>query len=286
MTKKGPRSEELWKQIRAEWERGASKKELADKYGVTTQAIYNHEKKDEWLQIVDAIDAIAGIEPVADDPVIADPEPVSAKDQARIAELETELADALAKVKEYRPTADAKIPSTPEGWVEYLGEEKISDLVEAELATENVERFRKGLPQLDINDNPELKAKQIRELLAKLEAAKTKHISLQHIARTIKVVKPSTDGSIRLAQIIVEEQVSNEKGQQGAAMWKARDKGYKLADPYLCQLLNCWLEAAVDTDGKMPFQGYCSAEHMALDPYIGKKQVEGVTTSAIGGFGS
>ena len=85
-----------------------------------------------------------------------------------------------------------------------------------------------------------------------------------------------------MVQIVVENQVNNEEGQPGAAIWKARDKGDKLISPYLCQAYNCWEPASVDERGKLKHAGYCSEAHMALDPYLGKRSVPGVTTSSMG----
>ena len=274
MGKKGPRSGELWEQIRAEWEHGAAKAALARKYELTVSAIDYHQKKDGWVRDVDVVDEIAGVDHSGDVVVAETP----AAEAAKIAELEAKLAEAEAKAAAFDPTAPVEVPSTPEGWVEYLGEDKINELVEASLASENVTRYRKGLPPLDIHTNPELKKQKIKELLAKREAAKSKHMAPQYFVRTVKVVKKNGT----LVQIPVEVQINNEAGQPGAALWKSRDKGDKLASPYLCQAYNCWLPAAVDANGKLAYAGYCSAEHMALDPYVGKKPIAGVTTSSMG----
>ena len=273
-------SKELWKQIRAEWEHGATKTSLAEKYGCSAQAISNHQKNEGWHIEKDKIGEVAGVVPEPDDVVIAEPDIDAAAAQARIRELEAELAEAEAKVKEYSPTARVNIPDTPEGWIEFLGEDKITELTDDVLAAENRDRFKKGRPMLDIKDNPDLRAKEIEKIVAKREAAKTKHVVDDLRARTVKLVKPN--GTI--IQVIVEEQVSNEKGQPGAAIWKAKEKGFKLADPYICQAYNCWLPALVGEDGTFAYSGYCSSEHMAFDPYLGKRQIAGVTTSSTGGF--
>jgi hypothetical protein len=280
MTKKGPRSEGLWKQIRAEWERGASKKELAAKYDLTVQAIYNHEKKDGWeLNVAAVIDDLADDELYVAPPA-ADPDEAS----ARIAELEAQVAqaaeDAAAKEVEYSTTVEVPIPSSPQEWIDFLGEEKLNDIVENTMSRENQKRFRDGKPALDIHDNPELYEATKQRILAKRAAALTKYWSPTYNLRNVKVQKPN-GGQV---QIPVEEQINNEKGAPGNALAQAKAKGFKLMTPFRCQAYNCWMPAAVGPTGKFTLHGYCCEEHLAADPYAGKKPIEGVITSGTAGL--
>ena len=82
-----------------------------------------------------------------------------------------------------------------------------------------------------------------------------------------------------MVQIPHELQVNNEAGQQGAAIWKMREKGAKLIMPFLCMRNNCYVAAAVHPDGTFVYDGYCGQEHRSTDPYVGKTAIEGVTQS-------
>ncbi len=300
---KGP---EFWATVRESYEAGVGPAELSRRFDVSVTAVANHKKKGNWSvkqgeQVpppepeLPKLSEVAVEMPVAGDPATSDATVWDAKGfsekpsddevvddlNARIKELEEQVAFAEAEAERLSPVTTHVIPSTAAEVLDTVGVDVMRELALARLGKENIQRFRDGKPPLDYNDNPELLESKVNELAQKLADARKRPINLLYRQRTLKMKKPPTEHQPNgmLVQVAVEEQINNEAGQAGAAIWKAREKGMKLIEPFLCQARDCWMEAAVSDFGEISLNGYCTPEHRALDPYLNEKPIAGVATS-------
>lgn len=276
-----------WAKARRDWEtKGMSTGQVASKYRVSASAVLQHKKKDGWTREQTAdIPAETIVGSFAPQQTVTVDDVPGLKVQARVAELEQELAEADRKIAEqqeelekHRPTHEWHVYRTPQELREYLGEAKLQDIAGLELAELNKERIRRGLTAYSYQSDPDMYERQIKKILDDILSRRTKFVDANVRLRVVKMAARTADGGWSIVQIPVEVQINNEAGQSGAAIWKQRDKGRKLVIPYLCQRYNCWAEAAVGPDGKFLHAGYCSAEHAATDPYLGA-QVSGVAMS-------
>jgi transposase-like protein len=277
-----------WAKARRDFElAGMSVGKIAQKYGVTASAVLHHKKQDGWTRDeapADPETISAGFSPEQTIPV---GEVVGAAARQRIAELERQLAEAekenreqRAELEKHRPTVEWHVYRTTDQVRDFFGEDRLRDIAGLELAAQNKERVKRGLPPFTYQSDPDLYERQIARILKEMLDRRTKWVDANKRVRVVKMAGRNADGSgWNAVQIPVEVQINNEAGQSGAAIWKQRDKGRKLITPYLCQRIDCWLEAAVGGDGKFSYAGYCSQEHMAADPYIGQAAQPGVAMS-------
>lgn len=251
---------EFWEQVQAEYEAGGVKTQIAEKYDISVSAISQHAKDDGWVK--------------------PDKKPTAAELQARIDELEAKVAEAEAEAERLSPSVKLKLPATAQEVLEAHDADTFRELALTKIAADNSNRFREGKPPLDFANNPQIVDAKMLELAQHLADARKRPPSEIYRQRVVKVRK--LNGCI--VQIPVEEQISNEAGQAGAAIWKSREKGDKVLDPYLCQMRDCWLEAATDDVGQLSLDGYCTPEHRQFDPYLGKNDVANVATSRAAAF--
>ena len=274
-----------WKRARADYElRGLSLAQVAKMHGMSANAVGYHKKKEGWsrdgaVSELPAETVVGSFAPEQRIPLPALPSAQEVEYQQRIAELEEQLAEAERKAAEYRPTHEHRIYQSVDQVRAYFGEDRLQEIAALRLAQINRGRMTRGLPTFNYEDRPELYEQEIKAVLTEMLARRTQFVNPQQSLRVVKMALKGKDGEWSLRQIPVEVQISNEAGQSGAAMWKARDKGFKLVMPYLCQRLDCWREATVGPDGKFAHHGYCGPEHEAMDPYLNKRPVAGVTTS-------
>lgn len=284
---------EFWAKVQADFEAGTSKAELSRIYDVTTNAITYRQKKEGWEVKPQVEEPEATVNPEVEtstveadveweDPVEGPPPVADDREAllARIGELEQKLAAAEREAAELSPTTHVDLPKSAADVLEFHDRDTLVELVQLRLAAENMDRFKKGMPPLDFQNNPQVLEQKIAEYAQKRAAARNRPPSEIHRQRVIKMIRP--DGNI--VQWPVEEQISNEAGQAGAAIWKAREKGWKLVEPYICQVRDCWQEAATNDFGELSLDGYCSPEHRLLDPYLNSQPVPGVATSKAARF--
>jgi hypothetical protein len=274
-----------WLKARADYEqRGLSLQKVATAHGVSVNAVTYHKKKEGWsrdgaVPELPAEAVTASFTPEQRVKLTELPAAQEVEYQRRIAELEEQLAEAERKAAEYRPTHEHHIYRSVDEVRTHFGEERLREIAALRLAQINRGRMSRGLPTFNYEDRPELYEQEIRAVLTEMLARRTQFVNPQQSLRVVKMALRGKDGEWSLRQIPVEVQISNEAGQSGAAMWKARDKGFKLVMPYLCQRLDCWREATVGPDGKFAHHGYCGPEHEGMDPYLNRRPVAGVTTS-------
>jgi hypothetical protein len=230
--------------------------------------------KEPVTSVVDAV--VRGFEGATAD-VSADVEFQEQLDRmaAELAAKDAENAALRAQVTDLKPTFDVELYNTPADVERIYGKEKMDEIVEMRLGEINKVRLRSGLLPYDFRTEPDILARTRKEIIADLLSRRTK---FSEENPTIRVVKMVLNGTLR--QVPFEQQINNEAGQQGAAIWRMRDKGAKLAMPYLCMRNNCWLPALTDDNGSLTLDGYCSPAHRATDPYLKGKQLAGVTTSS------
>jgi hypothetical protein len=296
-----------WDQIRYDFEvEGLGPAPLEKKYGVKNTALSYRRKRDAWakrgsLHPEEHHEAVTfGMPPDVSetrDPVSAtsnastpppdlhhrfDTEkvPYDAEAQARLealearnAELEAQLSLAEAEAEKHNPRVDVPDLDTPERYREMIPADVLKAQAEEQLAAENIARHRQGMPSLEWSDAHI--ERTITEMIERRIRQRTSFVRSNDSMRVLKMVKPNGT----LTQVPVEVQINNEAGQQGAAIWKARDKGFKIAWPYRCYRHDCWLLAATNELGEMTLDGYCSTEHRAGDPYLKGNVVPGVSTS-------
>lgn len=286
--------------MRMDWESGMSINKVSKKWDVSPPTVTKYRDRQGWTRKDETPEPVVSVDPEPETETVAapatferpfvddqfdnspvPPEPdtqlrdMLAEQEAKVARLEKELAEKTAEAERLDPKAHVATYTTPDEVLAAFGEAQLEEMVDQELAQENLDRYKKGLPQYDFSTQPHLKEQVKRRLLQEALDNRTKHVTGTHNVRNLKMVRP--DGN--LVQVPVEEQTDNEAGQQGTAVWKAREKGFKIAEPYLCQTLNCWLPAPRDGQNRFVYDGYCSVEHRATDPYLDARTVAGVTTS-------
>ena len=196
--------------------------------------------------------------------------------EVRIAELEAANKALEAKVVDLRDSADVELYDTEEQVLEVVGVHNIREMALGRFGMENLKRAKAGKPPLNLaTDAPDYLEDQIQRIAAELVRERTSHINSLHRLRCVKMVH--SDGT--LYQLPMEEQINNMAGEELAPMAKARAKGHKIANPYMCQVWNCWLRSPRNEDQSFVYEGYCSEAHQAWDPYLNQKPTPGVSTS-------
>lgn len=275
-------SDAQWRNARKMWEEdGESLSSIAKKYGISVTTVQNHKRDDGWSRDdqpapeTPVEELVAGFKTEQTAPIHTNEQVLLAQ---RVAQLEAELAEAKEQVEQYRPTADVTMYTTPEEVEQVFGKAKLDDLAAMAVKDINVERIRQGLRPFDAESDPALIKPYRDRLIKEFLDRRTKWISPRARQRVVKMVHPNG----HVVQIPVEQQLENEAGQAGTSLWKKRDKGFKLASPYICQLRDCWVVAKQE-GGKFIHNGYCSPDHAQLDPYLSGTPIDNVTTSAMQG---
>ena len=301
--------------VREQYEAGETFAQIARNFGISTATVKRYAEIGEWLRPderavknAEAPPGAAAEAAMLDDdvpdlpvqtvvksegPTDPDllPEP-PALDEANLREalaeierLEAENAELQARVDEMKSTADVELYETPEQVVEILGEDLLRETAKMKLRLQNRRDALRGLASPINFDDPAFESMVENQVHLEVQQAisqRTSHISPLKVLRVVKMVRPTPgpDGRRSIVQIPMEEQINNMKGEQSAPMAKARAKGFQLAEPYLCQRLDCWLPVPRDpVSKKLANDGYCSMEHRAVDPYLGGTPVPGVTTT-------
>ncbi len=291
---------------------GHSLRMIADNYSVSANTVAKRKKDGGWVKptLVEPGQA-AEVAIMSDDPdlpgsetlvaegyanaeTVTDPdevEPVAppapetdlekSRLRAEIDRLESLNADLKSKVEKLRDTVDIGIYADETEVVEVLGEDALRDVALMRLRMENRKQMQRyGVPGINYADpaNKHMVDDEIHTIVGELLRERTSHISPLHNLRTLKMRNPKTGHKV---QIAMEEQINNMKGEQTAPLAKMRAKGFQLCEPFLCQLMNCWLPAARDQHSqKLNLNGYCSPEHRGRDPYLTGTRVADVTTTA------
>jgi hypothetical protein len=291
-------SDTQWRNARALFEEeGWSQKAIADKYGVSLTTISKHKKKGGWSRDGQPDPTETGpsyadvvVSGFSDEQTI--PLAEASPDAAAISELEERLAaaeerarKAEARAEEVSPThlADLGDDYDQEAGVNaviaYLGRDYLEEVAAKKF---NRERKADGFVAIEFAEGDPRLAAAVKDLALRLWQNRSKFAD-ESSMRTVKmaVKDPNHPTGWSLRAIPVTPTVNNEAGQPGASIWKARDKGFKLIRPYLCQLQNCWRKAA-EENGQLTYSGYCSQAHAGRDVFLTGKTVGGVTTSQVG----
>lgn len=206
---------------------------------------------------------------VAADPLdhIAEAAGVSRGDIYGLASENEELRAKLAAVErerdKYRPFVEIKHFESVADVIAHRGVDQMRLVAEIALAADNKQRTREGRPPLWANrDEYEqliaetIQAKAAEEMSERRRwtdgVAKGSHTRL----RTLKMVSP--DG--RLVQIPIDVTINNGNGSLADPVVKYQRKGFKVASPVRCKLIDCWEYAAFE-DGRYLFGGYCNSAH-------------------------
>ncbi len=259
-------SKTTWEMARSWYERkGLSQKAIADKLGVAEGSVHNHVKKEGWVKgnetpgpVPDKLVKESTAEKLAETERRHHEE--LAKLRAEIDSKDLELVEARALTDEYKPTADIRnrIFTDPSQVEDYFGEARLRDMAERELSIENQKRWRDGLPPLRLEE--EAYQASVKRIALELVADRTKWVSTEGPQmRVMKMVKP--DEGKTIVQIPVENQINNQAGSIGDGVQLYKNKGYKICDPFLCAMKDCWEFAHVDGLGRFTYEGYCNLDH-------------------------
>lgn len=179
---------------------------------------------------------------------------------ARAAALEAELAEQARQIEAARPTVDVSkwLWESHEDVIEFYGMDKLREIVDQRIATENKKRTRQGFDRLSYT--PEERQEMVGAVVAELLADRLASGPPEEgpLMRTLKMVSPAGE----LVQIPYEEQVNNIAGSLADGRVRYETKGYKRTRPALCPAKDCFRPAAVE-DGKFLYFGYCSENHRA-----------------------
>jgi hypothetical protein len=179
---------------------------------------------------------------------------------AEIERLKAEAAEAQAKAEALDPTKDVsgQLFNNTADVRRFFPESHLVDIALDEWAAENKDLTRRGRNPLPEPKGQDLE-KRVERAAAELLADRTAHVQQRgFLLRVVKMVKPN--GS--LIEVPLEGQINSFRiGGAERAFAPYRAKGYKVADPYLCQSQGCWLEAVIGNDGQFAFDGYCGVDH-------------------------
>ena len=271
----------------SKYEKGKSIAVIADELGRTVNTIYTWKKAGDWAHPDDR----AELEPLGPGEEFADGDIAAAIEDAQQgrarpyrdvideinssgtssdAELRAELEAAHAKIGDlegevvkFKPTVDVSLYlSDPVRWIEETtpeGTDYWVNRAEDEYASDNVERYKSGKPQLNINENPDLLARKIQEIKDKVVAQRELEPT-DAPSRTIKLVI-DRNGYTTIEQLPYEAQINNVGGSLGDGLIKYTEKGFKIPDPFLCPRKGCYREAAKDGGGHWLYASYCSEKH-------------------------
>ena len=277
-------SNQKWANARKAWEtQGTSVKALAEKYGVSVTTVQKHKQVEGWSRDGQpdprgggfAEAAQAGFAP--EQRVTIEPSSTELKLREQVKVLEDKLVAAEEEVQEHRPYVDLPVYETVEQVVELFGQEFLENTAGIKL---NAKRIAQGFVSIDFKPGDERLQKAVEEEAQDIVDAQTKYGDSSN-QRTVKLALRDRrfPSGYRTVAWAVEPQISNEAGQPGASLWKMRDKGFKLIEPYRCQRQNCWAPAARDGQRNLLHNGYCGALHEQGDPFLKGRVVEGVSKS-------
>lgn len=295
-----------WAEIRQVWEttvgtKNGKARDLGAEYEIHPNTIQMRARREGWHNPEDGEEeAIAEIrEAVAE--VAPDWMDTEAKSQMerRILELERELAASNAKVEQLRPDTDVyeRLFDSVEDVIEWLGEDKITEIAMSEMADVNRQRVRRGHPGLT-KEEMQPTAEQIQAEARKILAERRSGVGGPPYRRVIKMVKPVYDGCAgydqytntplacyrhgSLVQIPMEAQVNNMRMSMFDATQRYVVKGFKMTNPLICMAGPCWEPAAVGRDGKPIHRGYCSEAHYKGTPAEHQESVlNAITTQTV-----
>ncbi|HEX7098950.1 MAG TPA: hypothetical protein VF377_06890 [Acidimicrobiia bacterium] len=187
------------------------------------------------------------------------------EEQAKRAAAEAELAEKSAKLDGLNPTVDVSpwLWETRDDVVAFYGMDKLREIVEGRIATENKRRTKDGYDRLQYTR--EEKEAMVDEVIDELleDRQRTAPPEEGPLARTLKMVAfdPQTNEP-RLVQIPYEEQVNNIAGSLADGIVRYTNKGYKRTNPPLCPAQDCFRPSAME-GGQFLHYGYCSEDHRA-----------------------
>lgn len=275
--------QERWVLARRLYGEGESLAGIARALDVSVTSVTSHRNKEGWVrdEITEAQAVVAAFKPEQTHELTDIERERFAAVEAELAATRAEAARLAGLVEEQKPTYEVKIYDNPEGVEEYLGTSRVDDLVDLAFGQINIERTKQGLERISPKTvAPEAYAAKRAEILQDFVDRRTKWVNPESLVRCVKLYNPHTK---TIWQCPVEDQFNNEKGSSGSALRIYKDRGHKLVTPYMCQRFNCWNYAAQE-DGKYLFEGYCSAAHLATDPYISGERKQGMTTSAMAAY--
>lgn len=179
------------------------------------------------------------------------------------AELRRKLAAVERERDTYRPFVEVANPESAGDVIAHYGLDHMRVIAEVSLAADNKQRVREGRPPLWANrDEYEQLIAETVERKAE-EMAGDRHMWTSGVKngshtrlRTFKMVTP--DG--RMVQIPIDVTVNNGNGSLGDPILRYQRKGFKVASPVRCKLVDCY-EPAPFEDGRYLFNGYCSVSH-------------------------
>ena len=264
---------------RREWakrlyESGKSQSATAREVGVATSTIRNWREADGWVQgaAVDTAEAViesfAPEQTIPAEDVLPDEALRMVVGEDRVAQLERALTEEQARAAQLERLADAAstvktvdVYDNVHEVEDFFGPEKIKDMIETELGATNVIRARRGLTPYDLqNLDPKMWEETKARILQDYLDRRTKWVDWSEAKlRVVKMWNPVGF----MAQIPVEDHFNNEKGVRGNALMHYKNKGFKLLQPYFCQMNNCWAYAAQE-NGNLTLHGYCTPEHLAI----------------------
>lgn len=278
-------TKEQWHEVRTDWEDGLSLDKVARKYGVSVTSVRAHKEKEGWVRKGDPIAA-----PDAPDTVPAAifPEVQAAEeDNALIAELRAKLAEAeereqtlAAQVGQLAKDIKMTLPSTVEELIDYMGREHIEFIA---LNRFNRERRNQGFNPVELQSGEPLLEREVLKTAAQF-LKRQKSWSGESNLRTVKMARPNPESPTGYdIRAIPWEPTINQpvSGPEGArfALNRYLLKGFKIISPQLCHRGPCYAKAAIE-NGKLLYDGYCSPEHRADDPFLNSAARKGVTTTA------
>lgn len=267
-----------WAAAREDWEAGLSLAKTAKKHGVSETAVASHRKKEGWVR-GEAAALVTGV----DAPTVSADELPQVAAAQRVAELEAELERVQREAASLRQDVEIHLPSTPKEAIEFYGRPYFEGVAMQEL---NRERTSRGFVAVELDSgHPTLEAR-VQKLAVEAVESQTKYANGQGSAQTLRTLKmarpdPTSPTGWFIAPIPIEPTINNGVAAPEAAVKKYTARGYRLITPALCQRGPCYAKAATD-GGKFLYDGYCSAEHRAGDPFLNaslKKQVTGVAQS-------
>lgn len=172
----------------------------------------------------------------------------------------------LAAEKErdnFRPFVEVRNFESAGDVIAHYGLDHMRLIAEISLAADNKQRAREGRPPLWTNrdEYEQLIGGVVESKAAEIAKARfqwTRDVSngTHTKLRTLKMVSPNGN----LVQIPIDVTVNNGNGSLGDPVLRYQRKGFKIASPVRCKLVDCDEYATID-DGRYLFGGYCSASH-------------------------
>lgn len=274
-------TKEQWLDARLDWEAGLSLDKVAQKYGVSVTTVRSHKDKEGWARLpeVPVVPVVPTVPAEALEPIVAESDAIASL-EAEVVRLRAEAAEAKAAADALRTDIKLSLPTTKQGVIDYFGRPYMEKIA---LTRYNRERRSQGFNPVELlSGDPVLEA-EVQRTAEQFLNRQTSWAGESNL-RTLKMARPDPNNptGYRVVGIPVEPTINQpQSGAEGQAQAIRRytSKGWKLITPQLCQRGPCHAVAATE-DGKLKYQGYCSAEHMAGDPFINQKAMAGMTTTA------